>query len=197
MGIGSISAALGQENKVDQQLPSGTDFLTIWHKPTYDFDMYQPQAKPSCLVTKRAVSRRIVRYRERGASLGLNARNTAELIRQIEHGFSFKVIHILAANSGMSDPLIASIVGIPERTLARRKAAGKLAPQESERLLRISNVFEQAVELFEGDVAAAVTWVTAPQKSLGHHSPLIYARTEVGAREVENLIGRLEHGVFT
>jgi putative toxin-antitoxin system antitoxin component (TIGR02293 family) len=71
------------------------------------------------------------------------------------------------------------------------------SPQESERLLRISGVFERAVELFEGDIAAAVTWLTTPQKSLGRHSPLIYARTEVGAREVENLIGRLEHGVFT
>jgi putative toxin-antitoxin system antitoxin component (TIGR02293 family) len=129
--------------------------------------------------------------------LGLNARNTAELIRQVEHGFSFKALRVLASYSGMPGPLIASIVGIPSRTLARRKAAGRLAPQESERLLRISNVIERAVELFEGDIAATVTWLTAPQKSLDHHSPLIYARTEVGAREVENLIGRLEHGVFT
>lgn len=188
---------MGQENNVFQELPSGICILTVWHKPTYSLDMHQPHVEPSRVVTKRAVSRRVVRYRERGASLGLNARNSAELIRQVEHGFSFKALHILAANSGVSDPLIASIIGIPERTLARRKAAGKLAPQESERLLRISNVFEQAVELFEGDVAAAVTWLTAPQKGLGHHSPLIYARTEVGAREVENLIGRLEHGVFT
>ena len=163
----------------------------------YAIDMHQPHVEPSRVVAKRAVPRRAARCRDRGASLGLNARNAAELIRQVEHGFSFKALHFLAANSGMSDPLIASIIGIPERTLARRKAAGKLASQESERLLRIAGIFEQALELFEGDVAAAVTWLTAPQKGLGHHSPLIYARTEVGAREVENLIGRLEHGVFT
>jgi putative toxin-antitoxin system antitoxin component (TIGR02293 family) len=197
MDVGSISAAMRQENNLSQDLPSGTRILTMWHRPPYSLDMHQPHVEPSRVVTRQAVSRRVVRHRDRGASLGLHARNAAELIRQVEHGFSFKALHILAANSGMSDPLIASIIGIPERTLARRKAAGKLASQESERLLRIANVFEQAVELFEGDVAAAVTWLTAPQKSLGHHSPLIYARTEVGAREVENLIGRLEHGVFT
>jgi putative toxin-antitoxin system antitoxin component (TIGR02293 family) len=87
--------------------------------------------------------------------------------------------------------------GIPERTLARRKTAGKLAPDESERLLRIANLFEKCVELFEGDVTAAVNWLTSPKKALNQERPLMYARTEFGAREVEDLIGRLEHGVFS
>jgi putative toxin-antitoxin system antitoxin component (TIGR02293 family) len=51
--------------------------------------------------------------------------------------------------------------------------------------------------LFEGDVAAAVNWLNTPRKLLGDRSPLAYARTETGAREVENLIGRLEHGIFS
>jgi uncharacterized protein (DUF2384 family) len=37
----------------------------------------------------------------------------------------------------------------------------------------------------------------APRKAFGNQSPLDYSRTELGAREVENLIGRLEHGVFS
>lgn len=69
--------------------------------------------------------------------------------------------------------------------------------EESERLLRLSSVFEKAVELFEGDVAAAVNWLVSPRKALGDHTPLEYSRTELGAREVEGLIGRLEHGVFS
>jgi len=106
-------------------------------------------------------------------------------------------LHSLASVSGLPVPVLASLVGIPGRTLARRKAAGRLAPEESERLLRISTVFELAVELFEGDVAAAIDWLTAPKKALGGNAPLAYARTELGAREVEALIGRLEHGVFS
>ena len=82
------------------------------------------------------------------------------------------------------------------RTLARRKSKGKLSPDESERLLRLSRVFELAVDLFEGDNAAALRWLTSPRKALEGNTPLAYARTEVGAREVENLIGRMEHGVF-
>ena len=127
----------------------------------------------------------------------MNAGNTAELIRQLERGLPFKAFNALEANSGMSGSLLASILGIPERTLARRKSAGRLTPDESERLLRISSIFEKAVELHEGDVAAAVRWLTIPKKTLNHQSPLVYSRTELGAREVENLIGRLEHGIFS
>jgi putative toxin-antitoxin system antitoxin component (TIGR02293 family) len=56
-----------------------------------------------------------------------------------------------------------------------------------------------AVERDNGlpDVAGAISWLAAPKKALGHETPLAYSRTELGAREVENLIGRLEHGVFS
>jgi putative toxin-antitoxin system antitoxin component (TIGR02293 family) len=126
----------------------------------------------------------------------LTPTRTDDLICRIERGLPFKALESLAALAGLSVTLIASVLGIPERTLARRKAAGRLAPDESERLLRVSTVFEKAVELFEGDVAGAVTWLTSPKRALAYQTPLAYSRTELGAREVENLIGRLEHGVF-
>lgn len=141
--------------------------------------------------------RRVMRFRGRGASLGLRAGDTAELIQKVESGFSFATLKTLEFNSGLELSLLASIIGIPQRTLARRKAAGKLAPDESERLLRISNLFEKCVELFEGDVTAAAHWLTTPKKALNQETPLIYARTEFGAREAADLIGRLEHGVFS
>ena len=131
-----------------------------------------------------------------GASLGLSANNSAELIQQVERGFSYKTLHTLESRSGLPENALADLVGIPGRTLARRKAKGKFTPEESERLLRLGTVFELAVELFEGDNAAALRWLTAPRKALAGKTPLAYARTELGAREVENLIGQMQHGVF-
>lgn len=40
-------------------------------------------------------------------------------------------------------------------------------------------------------------WLQTPQPGLADQQPLAFARTEIGARAVEDLIGRLEHGVFT
>ncbi len=159
--------------------------------------MSQLSTERSSVIAHAARPRRVVRYMVRGARLGLTASNTAELIQQVERGFSFKALHALESNSGISGSMLASIAGIPQRTLARRKVAGRLTPDESERLLRLSTVFEKAVELFEGDIAAAVRWLTTPKRTFGNASPLIYSRTELGAREVENVIGRLEHGVFS
>lgn len=138
-----------------------------------------------------------VRFKRRGASLGLVATDVPSLIRQIEDGLSFESLLRLVSHTGLSLDLLASIVGIPERTLARRKTSGKLSPDESERLLRISSVFEKSLELFDGDLDAAVHWLTTKKKALNNQQPLSYARTEVGARAVEDLLGRLEHGVFS
>jgi len=134
--------------------------------------------------------RRTLHFRTRGSSLGLRATTTPQLIEQLEVGLSFEALRALESNSGLDVLALAALIGIPERTL------GRLAPEESERLLRISNIFEKAVELFEGDADAAVQWLTTPKKALKGQEPLQYSRTEPGAREVENLIGRVEHGVF-
>lgn len=142
-------------------------------------------------------SRQRLRFRLRGSTLGLTAANPADLIQQLERGFSFRTLQTLESRSGLALARLADTIGIPDRTLARRKVSRRLTPEESERLLRISGVFEDAVDLFEGDVPAAVNWLTTPRKALGDRTPLTYARTEPGAREVENLIGRLEHGIFS
>jgi len=70
---------------------------------------------------------------ERGVSLGLSASNSAELIQQVERGFSFKTLHTLESRSGLPGAALAGLVGIPERTLARRRSKGKFTPEESER----------------------------------------------------------------
>jgi uncharacterized protein (DUF2384 family) len=39
--------------------------------------------------------------------------------------------------------------------------------------------------------------LTRPARALDGQTPLDFAGTEAGAREVESLIGRLEHAVYT
>ncbi len=131
-----------------------------------------------------------------GSSLGLKTREPRELLQRVEKGLPFAALATFASRSGLATERIAAFLDLPARTLARRKAAGRLASGESERLLRLSWIFEKAVELFEGDASAATRWLTTPKKALGNALPLDYSRTEIGGREVENLIGRLEHGVF-
>ncbi len=132
-----------------------------------------------------------------GDSLGLTSGDVHALAGQVRSGFPFRLLVRFVKTSGLSIETISRVVEIPARTLLRRKASGKLTKPESERLLRLSLVFEKTVNLFEGDADAARAWLNRPSKALGGETPLLAVETEIGARQVEDLIGRLEHGVFT
>jgi len=116
----------------------------------------------------------------------------AERVREGLHYASFDRFRRYAAVSAVE---LASLVSIPDRTLARRKAAGRLEPEESDRLVRLARVFAQALALFEGNAEATRRWLATPLAVLGGGAPLRTATTDPGAREVEALIGRLEHGI--
>jgi putative toxin-antitoxin system antitoxin component (TIGR02293 family) len=62
--------------------------------------------------------------------------------------------------------------------------------------VRIIRLFDLARSVFGTDEATR-RWLNAPLRALGGRSPLDFAQTEPGAREVENVIGRLEHGVYS
>jgi putative toxin-antitoxin system antitoxin component (TIGR02293 family) len=141
-------------------------------------------------------SRPAMRQASLGVSLGLPALETDALIQKLETGLSFRALESFSSASSIPISEIGETMQVPERTLARRRVACRLSAEESEKLLRLSHIFEQAVGLFEGDVKAAVAWLRSPKKALAYNAPLTYARTEIGARQVEDLIGRLEQGVF-
>jgi putative toxin-antitoxin system antitoxin component (TIGR02293 family) len=129
------------------------------------------------------------------ALLGLRTYEPLALDRHVRKGLGYSTFSRFQRNTGIASISIAALIQIPTRTLARRKAEGKFAPEESDRLVRAARVFGRTMELFEGNVAQAREWLTAPQTALGGRIPLDFARTQVGATEVESLVGRLEHGI--
>ena len=129
-------------------------------------------------------------------SIGIQVRRKDALVRKVQAGFGFAHLVSLEKHSGLTRERIAEFAAIPKRTLARRQQEGQLNPDESDRLLRAARIFEMVVDLFEGDLDEARRWLLTPNPALGGDSPLAFTSTDVGAREVENLIGRLEHGVF-
>jgi len=129
--------------------------------------------------------------------LGLEVSDLWSLIDKVEAGFAYDTFRRFMAQTLIAKSQLAELVGIAERTLSRRKDAGWLTPDESERLLRVARVFGSAVALFEGDRETARRWLSTPKRALGARVPLEMIKTEVGAREVEDLILRIEHGVFT
>jgi putative toxin-antitoxin system antitoxin component (TIGR02293 family) len=131
------------------------------------------------------------------AALGLRKAEPESVHESILEGLPFSALERFEKQSQLPEDTIARVVGIPPRTLARRRGEKRLKPDESDRLYRLAVVFARAAELFEGDAAAAREWLTKPVRGLGHRVPLELARTQAGAQMVLDLIGRLDHGVFS
>ena len=127
--------------------------------------------------------------------LGLEYFDLPSVLKAIDKGFSWKAFERLAHNLGLPSDRVAEMVGIPRRTLARRKIEKRFNPDESDRLLRTARVFAKTLRLFDGNRDAAVEWLTTLEMALGTE-PATLMSSDVGAREVERVIGALEHGIF-
>jgi putative toxin-antitoxin system antitoxin component (TIGR02293 family) len=103
----------------------------------------------------------------------------------------------LAKRLDISQDKLSELAQIAKTTLHRRiKEHQPLAQDESERVIRLYTVYQKAVEVFDDEERAA-RWFSSRPKALGGKTPLEFMATEPGARYVEKLLGRIEHGVFS
>ena len=125
----------------------------------------------------------------------LLADSLTTVIEAIKEGLPVSTFENLSEKMGVTESRLAEVTGIALRTLNRRKREGKFKPDESERVYRIYNLFELALRVM-GSEDSARQWFISPKKAFGGQSPFFWADTEPGAREVEDMLGRLAHGVF-
>lgn len=137
--------------------------------------------------------RPLVRAQAKGLALG-----SGEAAARVKAGLPVAEFDALRELLGLTVDDLAGRVGISIATLSRRRQGElPLDPTHGDRLWRLAHLFRLATELYDGDEAAARAWLMKPARALDGATPLDHADTEAGAREVEQLIGRLEHAVYT
>jgi len=114
----------------------------------------------------------------------------------IQKGVPTRAAFLMKDLLGLRHEELAKLLGLSARSLTRLASARVLDPVVGDRLYRLARIYALASDALE-DEAAAVRWLRSPQRALGGGIPLDLAATDAGAREVEQLLGRLEHGVFT
>lgn len=124
-----------------------------------------------------------------GRSLGIEASDLGGVTRQIEAGLPYEAYVRFRDFSQLLEEQIA--------VAARCTPTSQLTPEQSDKIVRLALVFERAVDLFDGNHAAAKSWMTSPNRALGNETPLAVTRTSYGANAVNDLIGQLEHGIFS
>ena len=136
-------------------------------------------------------------YKQPGDSIGVRYNTPLEAVRLLKSGLPFSAIERFQKTSGWTRDRIKQAASISEGSFSRRKKAGRLSCDESERVSRLSRIFERATSLYDGDQNGARQWLETPIPALDNQRPLDLSQTEPGAREIEDLIGRIEHGIVS
>lgn len=128
-------------------------------------------------------------------TLGLPSRGTRlhDLVRE---GLPFEYLERIASLLQVQRGLISTAICMSPTTVARRAQAGQLNSIESDRLVAVVAVFEDALCLFGNNKAAATVWMISPVRGLGLKRPIDMVGTRVETKAVFDLIGRLEKGVL-
>jgi putative toxin-antitoxin system antitoxin component (TIGR02293 family) len=117
-----------------------------------------------------------------------------ELQAQVRTGLPYSALETVAAGFGIAPRDLVAVLHVPARTLARRKREKRLRPDESDRLFRLGRIAALAEEVL-GTREKATRWLHQSNRALGNAVPLRQLDTELGARQVEDVLLRIAHGV--
>jgi putative toxin-antitoxin system antitoxin component (TIGR02293 family) len=118
-----------------------------------------------------------------------------EMQHAIRAGLPYAALEALEAVLELAPEEVTAVLGAAPRTLARRKRSQVLSPIESDRLYRLAHITRLAVQTL-GDLAKARLWLCRANRALGGQTPLSMLDTEVGARQAEEALIRINYGMY-
>ncbi len=112
-----------------------------------------------------------------------------ELRERVREGLPYAALEAVVNQFGIPMELMARLLDIP--------ATGhSLGRDSSDRLARFARILSEAGDAL-GGTGEAAHWLLQPNRALGGRIPAHLLDTDVGAEEVEHLLGRIEQGVFS
>jgi putative toxin-antitoxin system antitoxin component (TIGR02293 family) len=126
--------------------------------------------------------------------VGRSVRSSEELAERVREGLPFAALVALMEQYGISRGVLSGILHLSARNFLRRREQKRLSPDESDRLYRLARVIAHANRVFE-DPEASADWIQSPNAALGQQQPLALLDTDIGVQQVDQILGRIEHGI--
>ena len=121
-------------------------------------------------------------------------KDITDLQENVRAGLPYRAYEFLVNRLSLGGSEAVAVFHVKKRTLARRKAARVLRADESDRVLRVARVVARAREVLGTD-ERATAWLKRRNRALGNRVPLEDLDTDIGTRQVEDVLLRLQHGV--
>lgn len=119
------------------------------------------------------------------------------IIEQARQGVSAHQVDQLTQLLQVSFKEMATLLQIAERTLHRFRSEGHLDQQASERLLLLENLTAHGLLVFDGRSDALADWLRYPLRELTNQPPLTLLTTISGFGLVDDVLTRIEYGVYS
>ena len=128
--------------------------------------------------------------------LGRKVSSQQDLITAIRRGLRVAAVEAIGDELDVPHKEVLATLRLARRTMERRKAVGRLRPEESERVYRLGKVLAYAESVL-GTREKARHWLSTPNQALENVTPLSLLETEAGADEVMKVLGRIDYGVYS
>ncbi len=102
----------------------------------------------------------------------------------------------LAEMLNLSIAEICAILHISERTWQRYNFNDKLSPEASEKIIMLANLAKHGEAVFES-LKGFNKWLKSNPEILNRETPLSYLDTAFGFQHIDNILGRIEHGIYS
>lgn len=130
--------------------------------------------------------------------LGKKLESPLDIADFIQQGLPSQAVFYLQKTLGLADEEYSATLGVSSKWLVRHRKTPKLHldVDVSDRLVRVARLYKLAEEVLENQ-DAAIHWLHRSQPGLNERIPLELMRTEAGAKEVEELLYRIEYGIYS
>ena len=116
-----------------------------------------------------------------------------EMVQTVRRGAGLAEVQEILDTGTLTATELDHVV-LPRKTLAHRRKLGSLTPEQADRLRRVRRILDMAADTFGSQDKAGI-WLRRPSAVLSGERPLDLLDTDAGTRMVENLLGRIDHGV--
>ncbi len=119
-----------------------------------------------------------------------------DLIAVSRNGISAAQLEALQKSTGLENHHLARILQVTTRTLQNKKGSDKMSISVTEKALKLSRLYQNGYFTF-GDKSNFKAWMRSPVLALNNKTPLSYLDTQFGFELVEQILGRIAHGIIS
>lgn len=102
----------------------------------------------------------------------------------------------IVASTGMNLTQFSSLLPVSKRTIEKTKDQELLSPVVSDRVLQIASLYQFGSNVF-GNTQKFQEWLQSSLIALGGKTPLEFINNDTGISMINDLLGRIEHGVYS